>query len=420
MPSSESTTIDARPIIERNDANAWTRASAHRDEIYEAFMRACAQESVEGLLLKSPPAVYPPWIKFEAWVPRAGRTTTERIGAVATIGAKPFHRQPLEIQIAYTRHGRSRTFLVREPLTGPKVHALVRYLLERGPKPYRTPWWWRRRNKVIELRRDHAATLTNWSLTLGVLLLAVGGAGPMSGMTADSGFAGQAGLVLVIAGMIAKWRLRRRHVCVQTDGKPADEPRVLLRVDSWQTVLFGLGADRELVRKRFLDAFDTPPSPHFRSHVEQVWHWGLDGKVEREQIVLRLGRAIAFCQIYEYGSDLYVGWDGHLNTGQWVERTITRGVDRRSGLPVAVAAVEPGTQPPTEYDLMDLNCLMEWTHAQFVRLVKQRLAERNIDQEIDFKIVRGERQKLTGSGEGGQAGTRQRERTLIPRIVRKQ
>jgi hypothetical protein len=130
MPSPESTMIDARPIIERNDANAWTRASAHRDEVYEALMQACAQESVEGLVLKSPPAVYPPWIKFEAWVPRAGRTTTERIGAVATIGAKPFHRHPLEIEIACTRHGRSRTFLVREPLTGSKVHALVRYLLD--------------------------------------------------------------------------------------------------------------------------------------------------------------------------------------------------------------------------------------------------------------------------------------------------
>jgi hypothetical protein len=248
-------------------------------------------------------------------------------------------------------------------------------------------------------------------------LLAVGSAAPMSGMTTDVGFAGQAGLVLVIAGAIARWRLRRRHACVQTDGKPADEPRVLLRVDSWQTVVFGLGADHELVRKRFLEALDTPPSHHFRSHVEQVWHWGLDGKEEREQIVLRLGRAIAFCQIYEYGSDLYVGWDGHLNTGQWVEKTITRGVDRRSGLPVAVAAVEPGTQPATEYDLMDLNCLMEWTHAQFVRLVKQRLAERNVDQEIDFQILRGERQNLTSTG---QDGARQRERTRMPRIVRKQ
>ena len=63
-------------------------------------------------------------------------------------------------------------------------------------------------------------------------------------------------------------------------------------------------------------------------------------------------------------------------------------------LAVAVSTVVPGTQSISEYDLIDLSCLMEWTHAQLTNLAKRLLEELKIDQEIDFKIVRGERQSL--------------------------
>jgi hypothetical protein len=143
-----------------------------------------------------------------------------------------------------------------------------------------------------------------------------------------------------------------------------------------------------------------------------VWYWGLDGKEEREQLVLVAGRGIVFCQIYEYGRDLYVGWDGHLNRGQWVEQTVASGIDKATGNPVGISRVVPGMQPTTEYDLADLSCLMEWTHAQVVKMLKQLIAEKRIDQEIDFSIQRAERQQVVASGgaaaEGG-VGTRIRK-----------
>ncbi|HET9254489.1 MAG TPA: hypothetical protein VFO16_04715 [Pseudonocardiaceae bacterium] len=39
--------------------------------------------------------------------------------------------------------------------------------------------------------------------------------------------------------------------------------------------------------------------------------------------------------------------------------------------------------------------MIEWAHAKLVQLVKDLMEERKIDQEIDFKILRGERQDLT-------------------------
>ena len=135
-----------------------------------------------------------------------------------------------------------------------------------------------------------------------------------------------------------------------------------------------------------------------------MWYWGLDGKEEREQWVLTTNRAIVFCQIYRYGEDLYVGWDGHLNRGQWVEQSVGSGIDRASGDPLTIMRVVPGTQPTSEYDLSDLSCLMEWTHAQLVKLLKQLLDEKKIDQEIDFKIQRAGRGAVVRGGEASAEG----------------
>ncbi len=62
--------------------------------------------------------------------------------------------------------------------------------------------------------------------------------------------------------------------------------------------------------------------------------------------------------------------------------------------------VTPGTQLNTEYDVIDLNCLMEWTHAQLVRLLKDLMQEKKIEQEIDFTILRGQRQGLSPTSDG--------------------
>jgi hypothetical protein len=45
---------------------------------------------------------------------------------------------------------------------------------------------------------------------------------------------------------------------------------------------------------------------------------------------------------------------------------------------------------------VDANTLIEWTHLQITQVLKHFMALRNIDQEIDFKIQRGQRQGLAG------------------------
>jgi hypothetical protein len=286
----------------------------------------------------------------------------------------------------------------------------VRFLLLRGPAPKLADVQlrvssleiWKPANKVNVLGTDWFALTPAALIVLGILFL------PSLPLL---------GLVFLAGAGLAFYLLRRRRAVVLSPGKPMAEPRTLGLVDSWQAVISGLGADTELLRERFFAVLRDPPMAGLQSRVEAIWYWGLDGKVEREQIVLTFRRAILFCQIYEYDQELYVGWDAHLNRGQWVEKTVGTGIHKESGEFTRVNTVESGWQQLTEYDVTDVNCLTEWTHAKLVQLVKRLMEERKIDQEIDFKILRGERQNLTTSEQAGE-GIQQAARRVTRKLVR--
>jgi len=242
--------------------------------------------------------------------------------------------------------------------------------------------FWRTENKLQGLGKDVLATAAGLLAVAGFVLIVL------------------LPLALVLWGIAIALALKttRRKSLVRIDGKPDYEPRTLVRVDSWQTILFDMGSEATTVRERFLGMLEVGLDSQRRLRSERHWYWGLDGKEEREQWVLTFGRAIVFCQIHQYGKDLYVGWDGHLNRGQWVEQTVATGIDKLTWNPITISRVVPGTQPVSEYDLADLSCLMEWVHAQVVKLLKQLVHEKKIDQEIDFKIQRAERKQVIDSG----------------------
>lgn len=407
VPRSSVERADARPIIPRNDTNLWTRAEKVRDELYGLFSEACQRHGLDALLLRSGPYVFPAWVKFEAWKPQEDSATTERSSALITIEPKPYHTVEFELAVTYTVKKRTRSVQRVVPFGEAQVRALVDHLVSDGPAPRferfrEAPFqFWRINNKVEGLRSDVLAVVMAICIVLGFLTMALP----------------PVGLLLWAGAAFTYFRMRKRRWIVRNDGKPDGEPRSLIRVDSWQTVLFGLGDDSALVRDRFLAALQTGLNQRCRFHSERVWYWGLDGKEEREQWVLTAGRGIVFCQIYAFGQDLYVGWDGHLNRGQWVEQTVASGIDKASGDPVGISRVVPGTQPLTEYDLADLSCLMEWTHAQVVKLLKQLTAEKKIDQEIDFSIQRAERQKVVASGAAPEGGVASKVRKAFQRTA---
>lgn len=408
IDASQPSSFCVPPIIPRNVDNPWAAAEQRRDIIHGSFQCICKRLLVNALILKSSPAIYPPWVKFECWSPKEkAATLAERVSITVTINPKPYWKFPFEYHIDW-RYGEESIYSNNVlGLDDTLLEQVIKFVLGRGPKPrldrLREHDWqlWRRGNKFIASRLDLlgllgplllVASLVSILWSCGSLLLNFQ-AYPSGGIS--SFVAPFLGIILGVLMWVGGRAVSDRNYFVLSQGKPYTEPRDLIRVDSWQSVVFDMAKECDRLRREFMGTLSATPTNNFTFTTEHVWYWGLDGPEEREQIVLSSGRGVVFCLIYPYGSDLYVGWSGYLNVGQWKEKTIHKGIDRITGELTLYRTIEPGVQTPTEYDVTDLSCLMEWTHAQLVKILKKLIEEMKIGQEIDFKILRGERQRLT-------------------------
>ncbi|HET9254490.1 MAG TPA: hypothetical protein VFO16_04720 [Pseudonocardiaceae bacterium] len=314
---------DAQPILERRADSVWARVEKRRDEICDAFREACEGLGFDALVIKSAPFEQPAWVKLECWVPKrpGQREVTERGSVLVTIVARQFHRYELEYTVELHDRGWSKTYPALRSFEPVLIIQIVRFLLARESKPdfaslqlRNKPFEiWKPVNKVGVLRTDWLKNAPAFLLFLGFLFIV--------GLT-------PIGLLLWVGAGGSYYALRQRRAVVLSPGRPMAEPRELSLVDLWQATISGLGADSELLRQRFFAVLRNPPITGLVSRVENIWHWGVDGKVEREQIVLTFRRVIFFCHIYQYDEELYVGWDAHLNHGQWVEKTLRTAENR--------------------------------------------------------------------------------------------
>jgi len=377
--------VDARPILARRDSTQWSVADDIHDKLFDQTKAACVQMGIIAAVLKSAAYQAKPWVLFEAWIPIG--SATQRVHFKIEIDPKLYHKYEVEYKVEMSRGGATKTY---GPLARlPDATALVAYLIDRGKKPpFRAiaksaiVFWKERPNRVVGIRK-------NWIALAPFILLVVACStyGDRGSLSVGAGTVG------IIWAVVNYFIGRNRPLLVCDGGRPSTEPRKLRLLDSWQVVVSRLGNDAETVLNRFAGAITAFALAGVSYEPEVIGYWGVDGLVERTQHVLTLRRGIVFDQAYQYGDDLYVGWDGHLNAGKWVEKTIDSGITA-NGKQVRYTTVVPGESSLSEYDLNDANVLMEWTHAQLVRLVKATMAEREIDQEIDFKIVRGNRSGL--------------------------
>ena len=225
--------------------------------------------------------------------------------------------------------------------------------------------------------------------------------------------------VIVFVGLaVLVWILNAyRHKLIWSSGRPEAEPRILLRMDSWQALLIGLGAERDAVHDAVVAELKANADASWSIADERIWYWGVDGKEERQQTVVSFRSALAFMHFNAYGNDLYVAWDAHINRGTWTEKPVGKGTSAETGALCEVHTIAPAQRTAvSEYDVSDANCVLERVHAVITRVLRRKLAEHRLDQEIDFTIVREQRAGLTG----GEAEQRHRgPRLSLPGFGRK-
>lgn len=391
---------DFKPVIERNETNGLSQAEAERDRIYDLFEQAAAEKQVDVLILKSPPFTSPPWVRVQAWTKHADDPAlTLRSGATLTVRSRDFHTYPVEVDIEVSDDKLSREYSSVVEFDSTDAMDVLEYLLfERKSDTFdfiqvRQTFLDRKspKNESTRLRVSRVDKL--WSrlgcLGLWAVLTAVF-------VAEASGLWFAIGVLLLTVAAVILYRNRNRRRHVLSSGKPSQEPRQLIRTDGWQTVVQELGPQRDAVRQAIVSELQRAAADGFTVDTENIWHWGVDGKEERQQIVVRFRRGIAFVHVYAYGNDLFVGWDAHVNCGDWTEKTTGQGYDTVTKALCEVHSIEAGWHVPNEYDLVDAASLTERVHSAVVKVVKRQVAEHDIDQELDFTIVRETRQNIVG------------------------
>jgi NitT/TauT family transport system permease protein len=128
------------------------------------------------------------------------------------------------------------------------------------------------------------------------------------------------------------------------------------------------------------------------SRIETYGYRTPNGYEERERLVVSKDRAMVHVHIYRFGSDIFLGWHAYLNWAGWTETApVTQRVE--NGVVTEFRDLRPGVYVPSQLDLIDLNGLGDFVHRRLEREIKTILKERHLDQEIDFEIIRGDRNR---------------------------
>ncbi len=325
----------------------------------------------------------------------------ERVELDIIVDVKPCHKSEI-VHTARLKKGKTKIAANERPVfSAEDVAEWTAFAVGRGPKPssYRPvrdalqalvggliPPLRPHRNPIVKPYRSTGLTLRRFLIGGGVVIYVLASTvAPVA--PAVVGIALLAWLaVLVAAPFIVR---RRRHIDAVTS-QPLVVPRNLGLVDSWQAVVTGLGPDYVSLRQRLHNQMAAARRMGVKCQWETYGYRTPNGYEERERLVMVKGQSVVQAHIYPFGPDLFVGWHAFLNWAKWDEQKIpTSRIER--GREIKFHTLRPGVYIPSLFDLIDLNALSDLVHRHFERDLKARMKERAIDQEIDFEIIRGDR-----------------------------
>jgi hypothetical protein len=407
---------DARPALPVAEAGGslWDRAADRRDEIAALLTQAFHSRNVRAWIRKSQPGEYPLVVAVDAWMPVAetgSSTMVEKSSLTVTISVQPYRQSPLIYEVNLKRHAKAFS-ASRWSLAHDQVSEFVAYLLDGGNRPgfFDPPVALPLRiigafipgvgkepeNEFIDEARPRFWTLPS---AIAVVGLAIGGLLALSGLGEEEGGGSQimlAALIAVASCVAASVVAGRRPIVHSIPRQSVRTPRREFLIDSWHVSVPDAGIEFEAFRQRIYRAA-TPDDPQIEASREVHQNATPRSFEERERLVLSKGQTTLHVHVYPFGKDAFVGWDNHLNWMRWAEGgTVSSTVkDRRT---VQCKAIDVGVHIPTEFDLIEANALSETAHRRVVEEIKAFLKERQIEADLDFKIIRGDRSKALEEG----------------------
>lgn len=411
--------IDARPILPIAETSLWNRAAKSRDQLAADIESAMALNGLQAWVRKSKPGEYPFCVLVETWKPISSTSatqTTERSSLRITVSVEPFLEHPIIYNAILKKHHKTYEASYWD-LAPNELTEMIVYLIHGGPKPVffksRTnfaaelllsfiPFSSEEKNELIKEARPNKFTIPTLLGWLGILAIVYSvwigyqiTDSYSSEVSAPNYYlVGAIGIAAVIcSAVLVKRRPRLQAVAKQ----PSRSPRKEYIVDSWQICVPNAGNENFYsFRRRLHDALRQ-----FGSEVEYnlEFHQFFTprGFEERERLVLTKGQGNLHVHIHPFGTGAFVGWDSYLNWARWGEtKPVSSTVRNRKLIEYCSIAVSPHI--PSEIDLMELNALAETAHRTLVGEIKSFLKEKEIEADLDFKIIRGDRSKALTAG----------------------
>lgn len=372
--------IDCSPRLEVNEGSVFERVERERERIYQLLSQELDAMGKRGEVTMSRPYEFEASVLVRLW--RSEGDSQYRGYALITVRPMPGHRHDVVFEIQAESGGKTRR--VHRVLDIPQsaARALLEFISDPTKKlpgsAFTRHGLVLGRNRIMRRPGQLAHRVRNAAPVLGGMLFIVR---PEVGVI---GF-------LLGAGFLFFTRGRERVI---SEGRPVDNPRKLQGLDYWQTVLIGIGHHADSVLEGVKAELNTGIHPDARLKMEEVAYLSRSGRRNRQQLVVTFRRAVAFVEIHGYGDDLYVDWEAYLNRGVWSETEAGMGYDMSGMHSVRYLTVTAQEEPFNEYDLSDANFLIEWLHACVTKVLRRFVKEYEIDQEIDFKILREGRESV--------------------------
>jgi len=411
------TSVDYLPFHRTATDTVWNWAFNARDTSFQAILAEFETRQVKALVTKSESGQYPPFIRIEAWKPLVSGQRSEldsRVRSEVELQFKvlPYHQHSVVTTARATVGGRTIGITDRPKFGGPDAVEWALYGVgARGKPSTYTPWTDFLVSLVLSLipfssgphdnrvesrfRNDYPFSLAAALVVVG-LFLVLGAVVQMQNYYSDgttTQFMFLTGVALVGISIVLA---RRPKHAVSVIDRPTIPPRYLIMLDSWHAVIPDLGPMSGDLFGKIFSKLSGLGAAGVTAEVERYGFRTPNGFDERDRIVVSKGQGVAHIHVYDFGKDLFVGWDSYANWAQWQE-TPAISARRDAGVITEYRSLEPGVYIPNQFDLIDLNSLAELVHRDITRLVKAAMEEHKIDQEIDFSIIRGDRDRVLDS-----------------------
>jgi len=392
--------LNAMPFLADAEDSIWEQAQKIRDQFATVISDALDEHGIEALVSVSQPGEFPIQVGLDVWLCVEDLSDSRRLSRqsfTVTVDANPFLEHPMLYTIHASVNGRTYTYTDWD-FGQTDILELTLWAIKEGERP--SYFKFRllpdgRKNKPVEYIKPPFMTLERGLGVAGAAMILMG-------------FGISVLLSLIGAGLIgyALYRVSRRSVQDSVVKRPRFSPRRLFLLDSWHASIPGTGDRYDDLRQRIetkLSAFDATIDQRWERYLGRTPY----GVEWRERLTLTKGQAEVHIHFHPVADQAFVGWDGYLNWARWVEGDTVASVVNGARV-TNYRNIDVGPYIPSQFDLIEFNVLSEMVHGQIVAVLRNFLKEREIEAEIDFSIIRGDRDNALTVGRDGKGSKRRR------------